>query len=62
MDIVAGTLKPSDADAHATMIQELNRVFDAQKLISLKTLLDIADQTDSCGQGREDERGAASTG
>jgi len=53
IDLVAGTMRPSDADAHAIMVQELNRVFEAQKLISLKTILDIGDHTEALAKGEK---------
>jgi hypothetical protein len=53
MDLVAGTMKPGDPDAHAVMVQELNRVFESQKLISLKTILDLADHTEAVAKGEK---------
>lgn len=52
-DLIAGSLKPRDQEAHTLMVQEMTRIFDSQKLISLKLLLDIADHTDAIAKGEK---------
>ena len=47
LDLLAGSLSPSDPDTHALLVAELNRVLEAQKLVSLKTLFDFVDQLES---------------
>jgi hypothetical protein len=44
LELLAGTLTPVDADTHTELVAELERVFDAQKLVGLKTLFDLDDQ------------------
>lgn len=51
LDLLAGSLAPSDPDTHAMLVAELNRVLEAQKLVSLKTLYDFADQLATEAQG-----------
>jgi hypothetical protein len=53
LDLLAGTAKPTDQEAHEQMIQDMIRVFEAQKLISLKTLVDIADHLDALAKGEK---------
>ena len=44
LGLLAGSLSPSDPDTQALLVGELNRVVEAQKLVSLKALFDFADQ------------------
>lgn len=52
-DLLGGSLTPSDADTHATLVTELSRVFEAQKLVSLKMLFDLDDQLDRLAKGEK---------
>lgn len=52
-DLIAGTLKPRDQEAHTLLVQEMTRIFDSQKLISLKLILDIADHTEAIAKGEK---------
>ena len=51
LDLLAGSANPADREAHEQMVQEMNRIFEAQKLVSLKTLVDIADHLDTLAKG-----------
>jgi hypothetical protein len=51
LDLLAGTAKPGDVEAHQQIVQEMVRLFEGQKLISLKALLDVADHLDSLEKG-----------
>jgi hypothetical protein len=53
LDLIAGTLRPADAEAHLFMLQDMTRSFESQKLISLKTILDIADHSEAVGKGEK---------
>jgi len=53
LDLLAGTLQPSDQEAHTLLIQDMTRIFESQKLISLKTILDISDHTESLAKGEK---------
>jgi len=53
LDLLGGSLTPSDPDTHATLVMELSRVFEAQKLVSLKTLFDLDDQLGRLAKGEK---------
>ena len=53
LDLMAGSLKPRDQEAHTLLVQEMTRLFDSQRLISLKLLLDIAEHTEAIGKGEK---------
>lgn len=58
MDLLAGSLTPSDPDTHAILVTELGRVFDAQKLVSLKTIFDLDDQLALLAKGEKTDTAA----
>ncbi|WP_155121571.1 hypothetical protein [Bryobacter aggregatus] len=41
LGLLAGAANPSDADTHRALVSEMHRVFDAQRLVSLKMIFDI---------------------
>jgi hypothetical protein len=51
MDLLAGTANPSDADAHAQVVQDMNRILEAQRIISLTTLFQLDDHLDNLSHG-----------
>lgn len=51
LDLLAGTANPSDADAHAQVVQDMNRILEAQRIISLTTLFQLDDHLDSLSRG-----------
>lgn len=51
MDLVAGQSKVVDDDSHTLVVQDMIRIFDAQRLISLKTLFDLADNLEAQSKG-----------
>ncbi|MCC6589191.1 MAG: hypothetical protein IT168_21015 [Bryobacterales bacterium] len=53
LDLLAGTTSPRDSEAHQQMIQDMMRIFEAQKLVSLKSLMDIADHLDAVAKGEK---------
>ena len=49
----AGRRGPEEAsDTHQQMVEDMIRVFEAQRLVSLDTLFDLADNLDSVARGR----------
>lgn len=52
-DLLAGTGKPSDADAHRQLVQEMIRIYEAQRLPSLKLLFDVADHLEAMAKGEK---------
>jgi hypothetical protein len=53
MDLLAGTINPRDEETHQQLVQDMARIFDAQKLISLKTLTDLADHLEAMAKGEK---------
>jgi hypothetical protein len=51
IDLLAGTAADNSSDTHQQMIEEMIRVFEAQRLVSLSTLSELADNLDSVGRG-----------
>jgi hypothetical protein len=53
IDLLAGISAPNSSDTQQRMIQDVIRVFEAQRLVSLTTLIDLADNLDSVGKGEK---------
>jgi hypothetical protein len=53
LDLLAGAPSPTDRESHDQLVQEMIRIFEAQKLVSLKTLLDIADHLEGLAKGEK---------
>jgi len=56
MDLLAGTKATSEgtlSDAHTQMIQEMTRVFEAQRLVSLDTIFTLADRLEAAAAGQK---------
>ena len=51
IDLLAGAADPSDTEAHTRLVEEMIRIFEAQRLISLKTIFDLSDHLDSVAKG-----------
>lgn len=57
LDLMAGLNKApatgllADEDAHAQVVDEMRRIFDAQHLISLKTIYDLSDNLEAQSKG-----------
>ena len=47
IDLLAGAAEPVDADAHTQLVEEMIRIFESQRLISLTTLFDLVDNLES---------------
>ncbi|HXJ41363.1 MAG TPA: hypothetical protein VNH18_18925, partial [Bryobacteraceae bacterium] len=43
IELLVGTSNPSDSDAHAQVVQDMNRILEAQRIISLTTLCQLDD-------------------
>jgi len=52
IDLLAGAV-PEGSDTHQQMIEDMIRIFEAQRLVSLSTLFDLADNLDSVGRGEK---------
>jgi hypothetical protein len=56
MDLLAGTKATGDSglsDAHQQMLQDMTRVFEAQRLVSLDTLFNLADRLENAASGQK---------
>jgi hypothetical protein len=53
LDFLAGSSKPKDDETHQQMVQEMIRIFEAQKLVSLKLLTDMQAQLDGLAKGEK---------
>ncbi len=53
IELLAGKAEPADRDTHKQMVGELNSLFDLQRLVSLKTLFDLADHLESVSRGEK---------
>jgi hypothetical protein len=53
IDLLAGTSGDDSSDVHQQVIEDLIRTFEAQKLVSLATLFDLADNLESVGKGEK---------
>ena len=56
MDLLAGTKVAGEgalSDSHTQMIQDMTRVFEAQRLVSLDTILTLADRLEAAAAGQK---------
>lgn len=53
MELLSGTVAPRDTAAHELYIREMARKFEAQRLVSLDTLFDLADNLESVSRGEK---------
>lgn len=53
MDLLTGATVPADADEHTLSLQQMVRMFEAQRLVSLDTLFDLADNLESVSRGEQ---------
>ena len=47
LDLLAGTSQPDTSDAHTQLVEDMIRIFEAQRLISLSSIFDLVDQLGS---------------
>lgn len=53
LDLLAGAVNPADDETHQLMLTDMMKGFDAQKLVSVKTLFDLADHLDARARGEK---------
>ncbi|HLJ45292.1 MAG TPA: hypothetical protein VKU01_04760 [Bryobacteraceae bacterium] len=51
IDLLAGAAAPNDSDSHNQLVEEMIRIFEAQRLLSLTTLFDLTDHLESIAKG-----------
>ncbi|MBZ5631776.1 MAG: hypothetical protein LAO55_01495 [Acidobacteriia bacterium] len=52
LDLLAGGVPEGVSDTHQHMVEDLIRIFEAQRLVPLTTIFDLADNLDSVGKGQ----------
>lgn len=52
-DLLAGEAQVTDQDTHTALVQDMIRIFEAQHLVSLKTLFDVADVLEALSRGEK---------
>jgi hypothetical protein len=52
LDLLAGTAAPAGPDAYQFLVQDLIRVFEAQRLVPIDTLFELADNLEGVGKGQ----------
>jgi hypothetical protein len=53
LDLLAGTAQADTSDAHNQLIEEMIRIFEAQRLISLSSIFDLVDQLQNLAKGEK---------
>ncbi len=53
MDLMAGAVTPADTEAHTQMVQDMIRIFEAQRLISLQILFELSDNLEAVSKGEK---------
>jgi hypothetical protein len=53
IDLLAGAAEPADGDSHAQLVEEMIRIFESQRLITLTTLFDLVDNLESLSRGEK---------
>jgi len=53
VDLLAGAAAPPDSDSHGQLVQDMIRIFESQRLISLQTLFELADNLEKVAKGEK---------
>ncbi len=53
VDLLAGTALADTSDTHNQLVEDMIRIFEAQRLISLASIFDLVDQLESLGKGEK---------
>ena len=53
LDLLAGTSQPDTSDTHNQLVEDMIRIFEAQRLISLSSIFDLVDQLESVAKGEK---------
>ena len=57
-----GRGEPTDVDSQTQVVQEMIRILEAQRVVSLNTIFDLADNLESLGKGEQAQYARWSTG
>ncbi|MFN7993205.1 MAG: hypothetical protein U0Q18_06375 [Bryobacteraceae bacterium] len=53
VDLLAGAANPSDVESHTQVVQDMVRILEAQRIISLDDILDFGSQLDAAAKGEK---------
>jgi len=53
IDLLAGSANPSDVDSHTQIVQEMERILEAQRIVSLDDLFGLAAHLDDLARGEK---------
>jgi len=53
LDLLAGAAEPADVEAHTQLVQEMMRILEAQRIVNLDNLLQLADHLDAIARGEK---------
>ena len=53
LDLLAGTAQADTSDAHNQLVEDMIRIFEAQRLISLTSIFDLVDQLEGLAKGEK---------
>jgi len=53
IDLLAGTSQPDSSDAHTQLVENMIRIFEAQRLISLSDIFALVDQLENVAKGEK---------
>jgi len=53
MDLLAGAVGPKDDETHQLLLAEMMKIVEAQKLVTVKTLFDLADHLEALSKGEK---------
>jgi hypothetical protein len=53
IDLLAGAAPGSDTESHASLVQEMNRILQAQRILPVNVLFDLADHLESLSRGEK---------
>jgi hypothetical protein len=53
IDLLAGTSQSDGSDAHTQLVEDMIRIFESQRLISLATIFELVDNLESLGKGEK---------
>ena len=53
IDLLAGAASPSDIESHTQIVQEMMRILEAQHIVSLDDIFDLAGHLESLGRGEK---------
>ena len=53
IDLLAGTSENDNSDAHNQLVEDMIRIFESQRLISLSTIFELVDQLEGLAKGEK---------